>query len=84
MHPLDEQLKRAIQLDDRRDDYVLITNELIESYQSKPGGWTKPVLKAFGIAWPPTHGWKKNLVDAKKRIKKSDLPVLPAVQQKLF
>ena len=50
----------------------IITQELIESYRTKNGGWTKDILAAFGVSWPPQHGWKQTILG-----KAIDLDTLP-------
>jgi hypothetical protein len=39
-----------------------ITEGEIEGKRTANGGFTKKVLKAWGIPWPPPQGWKKRLV----------------------
>ena len=35
----------------------------ISSMISERGGYSREVLKSFGVSWPPRKGWKKALVD---------------------
>jgi hypothetical protein len=59
-----------------------ITEELIESYRTKKGGWTKHVLAAFGVSWPSQHGWKQTVLG--KPIDLDALPPKPEEEQDLF
>lgn len=44
------------------EDGPVITHALLQSVRSVNGGWTKPILQAFGVSWPPPKGWKKRLI----------------------
>ena len=37
-------------------------NDIVESWSTKNRGWDRATLKAFGVSWPPPHGWKRDLV----------------------
>lgn len=37
--------------------------EVIESFRTIRGGFTKKDLKKLGIDWPPQKGWRKKLVN---------------------
>lgn len=39
-----------------------ITEEEIEAARTSKGGWTRKALEAWGVAWPPTKGWKTELL----------------------
>lgn len=39
-----------------------LTAEEIDAGKTEKGGWTKAQLAAWGIGWPPPHGWKKALL----------------------
>lgn len=41
-----------------------MTREDIEKHRSPAGGFTKPQLAQWGVAWPPAKGWLKRLVDS--------------------
>lgn len=45
---------------DRRD----ITEEEIEAQKTENGGWTRDVLKQWGVPWPPPKGWKGALMES--------------------
>jgi hypothetical protein len=49
---------------------IILTHELIESGQSRVGGWSAAQLLLLGIQWPPRQGWKRRLVGT--QIKRSD------------
>lgn len=49
----------------RPSDNVWVTEELIESGMSRRGAWSREQLAILGIAWPPSHGWKKRAVGKK-------------------
>ncbi|MFF1785591.1 TnsA endonuclease N-terminal domain-containing protein [Kitasatospora sp. NPDC058243] len=46
---------------------VIPTLEEIEAARTPAGGWTRRQLAAWGVSWPPTKGWKQNLVNQSKR-----------------
>jgi hypothetical protein len=39
-----------------------LTEEQIEAGRSAKGGWTRKKLAAWGVPWPPPHGWRWRLV----------------------
>lgn len=41
---------------------VILTQEMIGDLQTEYGGFTRATLKALGIAWPPLHGWRRDLI----------------------
>jgi hypothetical protein len=65
---------------------IQITDELISKYQTAKGGFTKDVLAAFGVSWPPVKGWKAQAIG--KMMDADKLPPLPSDnatgQQDLF
>ena len=46
------------------NDFVTITEELIESGKSPKGGWSKAQLAILGAPWPPQPGWKLRAIGA--------------------
>lgn len=40
-----------------------VSNEEIEAAKTPKGGWKAKQLAAWGISWPPPHGWRKKLVE---------------------
>lgn len=46
----------------RAADYVLVTEEMIESARTAAGGWRAAQLRLIGVSWPPAAGWKKRAV----------------------
>lgn len=41
---------------------VEITNQFLERWKTKNGGWTKKQLMLLKITWPPTKGWKERVI----------------------
>jgi hypothetical protein len=41
---------------------TLITEEEIEKARTPRGGWTRLTLQAWGVPWPPPHGWRRHIV----------------------
>lgn len=41
---------------------MIITNEYIESFMTKKGGYTRESLRKLGVPWPPPKGWKRKLL----------------------
>jgi hypothetical protein len=37
------------------------TLEEIEAAKTDKGGWTREQLRRWGVAWPPSRGWKAKL-----------------------
>ena len=44
---------------------IIITNEYIENNKTANGGFSKDILKQWGIDWPPQKGWRKQLIGKK-------------------
>jgi hypothetical protein len=38
----------------------------IERGKSPKGGWTREILAAWGVSWPPPKGWKDELLKANR------------------
>ncbi|MET9260285.1 hypothetical protein [Amycolatopsis sp. NPDC004079] len=47
----------------RPDPPVLPSPDAIEAARTPAGGFTRAQLAAWGVAWPPPKGWKKELTD---------------------
>ena len=41
---------------------ITITQQMIGALQTEYGGFTAATLKALGVAWPPLHGWRRDLI----------------------
>lgn len=39
-----------------------VTDEWLNSFKTDLGAWTMLQFKAIGIAWPPRHGWKQQVI----------------------
>lgn len=39
-----------------------LTHDLLMQYRTPKGLWRKVQLHALGLAWPPPHGWIKQVV----------------------
>lgn len=40
------------------EELIPVTEALLRAGRSAKGGWSSKQLELFGIAWPPTAGWK--------------------------
>jgi len=40
----------------------VVTEAWLIEHQSKAGAWTADQLAAIGVAWPPAHGWKRQVI----------------------
>lgn len=40
-----------------------VTEEEINAKMTTSGGFTKAQLAEWGVAWPPSKGWKKRLIE---------------------
>lgn len=49
-------------IDEREEQEVILTKELIEANKTPAGGYTRSQLEAIGVAWPPKKGWKKGSI----------------------
>ena len=49
---------------------IIITDKYIEKNKTANGGFTKDILKEWGVDWPPQKGWRKNLIGKKIIVKK--------------
>lgn len=36
--------------------------EIIDSFKTDKGAWTKLALAELGVAWPPKKGWRTRLI----------------------
>ena len=52
---------------------VEITHSLINSFQSKRGGFSKQSLSLLGIPWPPSKGWKDRIIGTTIEINENDM-----------
>ena len=41
---------------------MTITRELILSYRTPRGGWSRRTLTLLGVPWPPREGWMREIV----------------------
>ena len=46
----------------RKKRLLKLTDAEIESGKSARGGFTRKQLEAWGVHWPPPHGWRKALL----------------------
>lgn len=71
------------------DDYIFLTEDMIEEGRSYNNGFNRKQLECFGIGWPPPKGWKKGMVG--KKVNKLEYEMFlkfkkgePAVEENLF
>ncbi|MFI5614987.1 hypothetical protein [Amycolatopsis sp. NPDC051903] len=55
--------ERAWSPTQQQDLQLLPSPDEIEAARTPAGGFTRAQLAAWGVAWPPPKGWKKDLID---------------------
>lgn len=46
-------------------EFVTLTKEMIELFETKRGGYKREVIEAFGVSYPPERGWKQRLIGSR-------------------